>query len=49
MVGGRDPEDVFRSLTESVFLVDELAAEFGVDHHAVGKTVWLAFKKPATP
>ncbi|MEV7494570.1 hypothetical protein AB0O08_27840 [Streptomyces anulatus] len=27
----------------------ELAAEFGVDEHVVGKTVWAAFKRPATP
>ncbi|MFJ1639687.1 MULTISPECIES: ATP-binding protein [unclassified Streptomyces] len=32
-----------------LFLVDELAAEFGVDHHVVGKTVRLAFKRPAAP
>jgi hypothetical protein len=27
----------------------KLAAEFGVDHHVVGKTVWLAFRRPAAP
>ncbi|MET7499388.1 ATP-binding protein [Streptomyces microflavus] len=32
-----------------LFLVGELASEFGVDHHAVGKTVWAAFKRPAAP
>ncbi|WDG30816.1 ATP-binding protein [Streptomyces sp. CA-278952] len=32
-----------------LFLVGELAAQFGVDHHVVGKTVWAAFKRPATP
>ncbi|MEE4493392.1 ATP-binding protein [Streptomyces sp. BE230] len=32
-----------------LFLVVELAADFGVDHHTVGKTVWAAFKRPATP
>ncbi|MFJ8371513.1 ATP-binding protein [Streptomyces sp. NPDC094461] len=32
-----------------LFLVDELAAGFGVDHHVVGKTVRLAFKRPAAP
>ncbi|TXS36270.1 ATP-binding protein [Streptomyces sp. OR43] len=32
-----------------LLLVIELAADFGVDHHAVGKTVWAAFKRPATP
>ncbi|MEE1743712.1 ATP-binding protein [Streptomyces sp. JV184] len=32
-----------------LFLVDELAAEFGVDHHVVGKTVRLAFRRPAAP
>ncbi|MFI6141749.1 ATP-binding protein [Streptomyces griseus] len=32
-----------------LFLVGELAADFGVDHHVVGKTVWAAFKRPATP
>ncbi|MFB6701605.1 ATP-binding protein [Streptomyces rubiginosohelvolus] len=30
-----------------LFLVGELASEFGVDHHVVGKTVWAAFKRPA--
>ncbi|THA74538.1 ATP-binding protein [Streptomyces sp. A0642] len=30
-----------------LFLVGELAAEFGIDHHVVGKTVWLAFKRPS--
>ncbi|MER7726514.1 ATP-binding protein [Streptomyces sp. NPDC096323] len=30
-----------------LFLVGELAAEFGVDHHVVGKTVRLAFKRPS--
>ncbi|MFH8480384.1 ATP-binding protein [Streptomyces sp. NPDC018055] len=29
-----------------LFLVGELASEFGVDH-LVGKTVWAAFKRPA--
>lgn len=32
-----------------LFLVVELAADFGVDHHTIGKTVWAAFKRPATP
>lgn len=32
-----------------LFLVGELAADFGVAHHVVGKTVWAAFKRPATP
>ncbi|WP_327274783.1 ATP-binding protein [Streptomyces sp. NBC_01224] len=32
-----------------LFLVGELAAEFGIDHHIVGKTVWLTFKRPAAP
>ncbi|MFD0338135.1 ATP-binding protein [Streptomyces sp. NPDC127117] len=30
-------------------LVSELADDFGVDHHVVGKTVWLAFKRPVAP
>ncbi|MFE3722485.1 ATP-binding protein [Streptomyces cyaneofuscatus] len=30
-----------------LFLVGELASEFGVDHHVVGKAVWVAFKRPA--
>ncbi|MBD3554738.1 MULTISPECIES: ATP-binding protein [Streptomyces] len=29
-----------------LFLVGELAADFGVDQHVVGKTVWAAFKRP---
>ncbi|MFD3413315.1 ATP-binding protein [Streptomyces cyaneofuscatus] len=32
-----------------LFLVGELAADFGIDQHAVGKTVWAAFKRPAAP
>ncbi|MFD4760821.1 ATP-binding protein [Streptomyces sp. NPDC058439] len=28
-------------------LVNELADDFGVDDHVVGKTVWLSFKIPA--
>ncbi|MFY0514692.1 hypothetical protein ACOMD4_30535 [Streptomyces anulatus] len=32
-----------------LFLVGELAADFGIDHHVVGKTVWAAFERPATP
>ncbi|WP_405692068.1 ATP-binding protein [Streptomyces sp. NBC_00057] len=32
-----------------LFLAGELAAEFGIDHHIVGKTVWLTFKRPAAP
>lgn len=32
-----------------LFLVGELAADFGVDHHVVGRTVWAAFKRPAAP
>ncbi|MEW2066150.1 ATP-binding protein [Streptomyces sp. NPDC007346] len=32
-----------------LFLVAELAADFGIDHHVVGKTVWAAFKRPAAP
>ncbi|MFI1786728.1 ATP-binding protein [Streptomyces rubiginosohelvolus] len=32
-----------------LFLVGELAADFGIDQHVVGKTVWAAFKRPATP
>ncbi|MFF8471373.1 ATP-binding protein [Streptomyces griseus] len=32
-----------------LFLVGELADDFGIDHHVVGKTVWAAFKRPATP
>ncbi|MFH8474735.1 ATP-binding protein [Streptomyces sp. NPDC018000] len=30
-------------------LVTELADDFEVDHHVVGKTVWAAFKSPAGP
>ncbi|MFC9859637.1 MULTISPECIES: ATP-binding protein [unclassified Streptomyces] len=30
-----------------LYLVNELAADFGVDEHVVGKTVWLAFKTPS--
>ncbi|MEV1045324.1 ATP-binding protein [Streptomyces sp. NPDC049916] len=29
-----------------LFLVGQLAADFGVDQHTVGKTVWAAFKRP---
>ncbi|MEV7401719.1 ATP-binding protein [Streptomyces sp. NPDC091267] len=29
-----------------LFLAGALAAEFGVDHHTLGKTVWLTFRKP---
>ncbi|NEA10006.1 ATP-binding protein [Streptomyces sp. SID10692] len=29
-----------------LFLVGELAADFGVDQHVVSKTVWAAFKRP---
>ncbi|MFF2326974.1 MULTISPECIES: ATP-binding protein [unclassified Streptomyces] len=32
-----------------LFLAAELAAEFGVDHHLVGRTVWLALTMPAVP
>ncbi|MEU3322805.1 ATP-binding protein [Streptomyces sp. NPDC059164] len=32
-----------------LFLVSELAADFGIDQHVVGKTVWAAFKRPASP
>ncbi|MEU3972297.1 ATP-binding protein [Streptomyces bacillaris] len=32
-----------------LFLVSELASDFGIDHHSVGKTVWAAFKRPAAP
>ncbi|MFC8729126.1 ATP-binding protein [Streptomyces bacillaris] len=32
-----------------LFLVSELASDFGIDHHTVGKTVWAAFKRPAAP
>ncbi|WP_127468371.1 ATP-binding protein [Streptomyces sp. B27] len=32
-----------------LFLVNELASDFGIDHHTVGKTVWAAFKRPAAP
>ncbi|MFE3147536.1 ATP-binding protein [Streptomyces sp. NPDC059218] len=32
-----------------LFLVGELADDFGVDHHVIGKTVWLAFKRPVAP
>ncbi|MEU0305680.1 ATP-binding protein [Streptomyces cyaneofuscatus] len=32
-----------------LFLVGELAVDFGIDQHVVGKTVWAAFKRPATP
>ncbi len=32
-----------------LFLVGELADDCGIDHHVVGKTVWAAFKRPATP
>ncbi|MEV8452621.1 ATP-binding protein [Streptomyces sp. NPDC052095] len=30
-------------------IVNELADSFGVDDHAVGKTVWLTFKTPPPP
>ncbi|WP_405190820.1 ATP-binding protein [Streptomyces anulatus] len=42
------PDDSSYSGRE-LFLVGELAADFGIDHHVVGKTVWAAFKRPATP
>ncbi|MFI1225767.1 MULTISPECIES: ATP-binding protein [unclassified Streptomyces] len=32
-----------------LFLVGELAADFGIDHHIVGKTVWAAFKRTPAP
>ncbi|MFF3996560.1 ATP-binding protein [Streptomyces cyaneofuscatus] len=32
-----------------LFLVSELASDFGIDHHAVGKTVWAGSKRPAAP
>ncbi|MFJ6444245.1 ATP-binding protein [Streptomyces sp. NPDC091649] len=32
-----------------LFLVGGLAADFGIDHHVVGKTVWAAFKRPPAP
>ncbi|MEU1484310.1 ATP-binding protein [Streptomyces sp. NPDC005752] len=32
-----------------LFLARQLAAELGVDHHAVGKTVWVAFDRPPCP
>ncbi|WP_098027028.1 ATP-binding protein [Streptomyces sp. st115] len=32
-----------------LFLVGELAADFGIDRHVVGKTVWAAFKRPPAP
>lgn len=32
-----------------LFLVSELASDFGIDDHTVGKTVWAAFKRPAAP
>ncbi|WP_334665074.1 ATP-binding protein [Streptomyces cyaneofuscatus] len=32
-----------------LFLVGKLAVDFGIDQHVVGKTVWAAFKRPATP
>ncbi|MEU8624878.1 ATP-binding protein [Streptomyces sp. NPDC048669] len=44
----RQPEEDSCS-GRGLFLVGELAAEFGVDHHVVGKTVWLTFEKPAAP
>ncbi|MET9593686.1 ATP-binding protein [Streptomyces sp. NPDC006516] len=30
-------------------IAHQLAAELGVRHHTVGKTVWAVFKKPSTP
>ncbi|MFH9395821.1 ATP-binding protein [Streptomyces sp. NPDC017413] len=51
--GGGRPEIQHQDETHcsgrGLFLVGELAADFGVDHHVVGKTVWAAFKRPATP
>lgn len=32
-----------------LFLVSEIAADFGIDYHVVGKTVWAAFKRPSAP
>ncbi|WP_406148342.1 ATP-binding protein [Streptomyces sp. NBC_01012] len=32
-----------------LFIAGQLAAELGIDHHTIGKTVWVAFKRPATP
>jgi anti-sigma regulatory factor (Ser/Thr protein kinase) len=32
-----------------LFLAEQLAAELGIDHHVVGKTVWVAFERPAVP
>ncbi|MEI5033687.1 ATP-binding protein [Streptomyces sp. S1A(2023)] len=51
--GGGRPEvqhaDETRCSGRGLFLVGELAADFGVDRHVVGKTVWAAFKRSATP
>ncbi|MFF4247649.1 hypothetical protein ACFYY2_24735 [Streptomyces sp. NPDC001822] len=32
-----------------LFLAQRVAAELGVDHHVVGKTVWVAFDRPTVP
>lgn len=32
-----------------LFLVSEIAADFGIDYHVAGKTVWAAFKRPSAP
>ncbi|MFJ8842745.1 ATP-binding protein [Streptomyces cyaneofuscatus] len=51
--GGGRPEiqhaDESSCSGRGLFLVGELAVDFGIDHHVVGKTVWAAFKRPATP
>ncbi|MFD4031545.1 ATP-binding protein [Streptomyces sp. NPDC058637] len=32
-----------------LYLADQVAAEFGTDHHVAGKTVRVAFKRPPVP
>ncbi|MER5550174.1 ATP-binding protein [Streptomyces sp. NPDC002793] len=41
----REPDDKSCS-GRGLYLVTQLAAEFEVDHHGVGKTVRVTFKKP---
>ncbi|MGW1813932.1 ATP-binding protein [Streptomyces sp. NPDC002125] len=31
-----------------LYIADRLAAELGVRHHVVGKTVWVVFEKPSS-
>jgi anti-sigma regulatory factor (Ser/Thr protein kinase) len=42
------PFDEHACSGRGLHLVNEIADDFGVDEHIVGKTVWLSFKVPAT-